>query len=54
MSILLRSLRASGPTQLGGAAALPWAVIDLSHLVQPETRLLIVTPSHGPQPPPAA
>jgi len=52
MTILRRSLPEGNLSHrlepLGGA------VIDLSHLVQPETRLLIMTPARGAQPPPAA
>jgi hypothetical protein len=53
MSILSRSLPAFAACRRRGAEAQQWAVIDLSHRVEPEARLLIVTPSHGAQPPPA-
>jgi hypothetical protein len=54
MTILTRSLPAFGFTYLCQVEPSVRGVIDLSHVVQPQTRLLIVTPSRGAQPPPAA
>jgi hypothetical protein len=51
MSIEPRSLPVSTLAREGRVGAQQWAFIDLSHLQK--ARLLIVTPSHGAQPPPA-
>jgi len=54
MRIVPRSLTMSTLACGGCVGAQQRAVIDLSRLVQPEARILIVTPAHGAQPPPAA
>jgi hypothetical protein len=54
MTILTPSLPACGFACLGRLEPLACGVIELSHVVQVDPPLLIVTPSRGAQPPPAA